>query len=35
VLRAGEVPAARDMFGRVVRHDREFFDAVERQAALG
>lgn len=33
--RAGEVPAARDMFGRVVRHDREFFDAVERQAALG
>jgi tetratricopeptide (TPR) repeat protein len=33
--RAGELPAARDMFGRVVRHDREFFDAAERQAALG
>lgn len=33
--RAGEMPVARDMFARIVRHDREFFDAVERQAALG
>ncbi|HET6812214.1 MAG TPA: tetratricopeptide repeat protein [Acidimicrobiales bacterium] len=32
--RAGEVPAARELFQRIVRNDRAFFDAVERLAAL-
>jgi len=33
--RAGEIPAARDVFGRILRNDRSFFDAAERLAALG
>lgn len=32
--KAGEVPTARELFGRIVRHDRSFFDAAERQSAL-
>ncbi|HEX5267442.1 MAG TPA: tetratricopeptide repeat protein [Acidimicrobiales bacterium] len=33
--RAGEVPAARELFRRVLRHDRTFFDTAERLTALG
>ena len=33
--RAGDVPAARDLFGRILRNDRAFFDTAERLAALG
>ncbi|MHB1445819.1 MAG: tetratricopeptide repeat protein [Acidimicrobiales bacterium] len=33
--RAGEMPAARDLFGLILRYDRGFFDAAERQTALG
>jgi tetratricopeptide (TPR) repeat protein len=33
--RAGELPKAREIFGRILRHDRSFFDTAERQAGLG
>ncbi|HZU72638.1 MAG TPA: hypothetical protein VE990_07680 [Acidimicrobiales bacterium] len=33
--RAGELPAARDLFGRILRQDRAFFDAAERLSSLG
>lgn len=33
--RAGEIPAAREIFTRILRQDRSFFDVAERQAALG
>ena len=33
--RAGEVPAAREVFLRILRQDRSFFDTAERLAALG
>ena len=32
--KAGELPAARDLFERVLRNDRTFFDTPERLAAL-
>jgi hypothetical protein len=32
--RAGDVPRARELFGRIVRHDPAFFDAVERLKSL-
>jgi len=33
--RAGEVPRARDLFGRIARHDPGFVDAADRRRALG
>jgi len=33
--KAGEVPAARDLFQRILRHDRAFFDTAERLSGLG
>ncbi|MHB8671606.1 MAG: hypothetical protein ACYDAD_13790, partial [Acidimicrobiales bacterium] len=33
--RAGDVPAARDLFARVARHDRAFADVAERLQTLG
>ena len=32
--RAGDLPRARELFGRVVRHDPQLADAAERLAAL-
>jgi tetratricopeptide (TPR) repeat protein len=32
--RAGDVPRARELFGRIVAHESDFFDAAERLAAL-
>jgi tetratricopeptide (TPR) repeat protein len=31
---AGDIPRARDLFGRILRHDPAFFDAAERLKAL-
>jgi tetratricopeptide (TPR) repeat protein len=33
--RAGEVPRARELFGRIARHDPDFVDAADRRRALG
>ncbi|MHB1488602.1 MAG: tetratricopeptide repeat protein [Acidimicrobiales bacterium] len=33
--RSGEIPKARDLFGRVVRFEADFYDAAERLAGLG
>jgi tetratricopeptide (TPR) repeat protein len=33
--RAGDLPRARALFGRIVRHDPDFADAAERLASLG
>jgi len=33
--RTGDIPAARDLFGRIVHHDATFADAPERLSALG
>nr|MDQ3757492.1 tetratricopeptide repeat protein [Actinomycetota bacterium] len=33
--RAGDIPRARELFRRVLDHDREFADAAERMAGLG
>lgn len=33
--RAGELPRARELFGRILHHDPEFFDVADRRRALG
>jgi tetratricopeptide (TPR) repeat protein len=32
--RVGDMPKARDLFGRIAERDRDFFDAADRARAL-